>query len=165
MCATRGVFAKGENLLAKGENVLAKGQILHAQARRSPSAASTYADARRDHYLEYVERNFLIFRPFLSLDANSAAAWIPFGKAEFDKICQDAARHVPQEVHIARNVLVQGLNHWIATCETKFRKRCVLEATYGASPLLALETLRCQMHRSVMKTVLDNRMQWSRPCH
>ena len=114
-----------------------------------------YADARRGHYLEYVERNFMIFRPFIFLDANSAAAWIPFGKAEFDKICQDAARHVPQEVHIARNVLVQGLNHWIATCKTKFRKQCVLEATYGASPLLALETLRRQTHRSVVKTVLD----------
>ena len=97
----------------------------------------------------------MIFRPFLSLDANSAAAWIPFGKAEFDKICQDAARHVPQEVHIARNVSVQGLNRWIATCKTKFRKQCVLEATYGASPLLALETLRRQTHRSVVKTVLD----------
>ena len=112
-----------------------------------------YADACRQHYLEYVERKLKMFGLFL-LDTRSIAPWIPFGKAEFDLICQDAARHVPQ-FDIARRVLVRGLNKWIDRHKTTFSRQGVFETRYGASPLFVIEIIRRQTQNPLVRAVMQ----------
>ena len=117
---------------------------------RNCSAAQTW----RGYYREYAARSFRIFNPHIFLDADSVAPWIPFGKAEFDNICCEASRYLPQ-IKIVRGWLVHPLNAWIDRHKTKFERQCVLEAELGASPLLALAVIGRQTNSSVVKYVMD----------
>ena len=111
------------------------------------------ADAWRDHYLEYAARRLRIFSPHISLDASSAAPWIPFGRAEFDNICWEASCHMPQFPTV-RNRLARPLNTWIDTHKAKFKRQCALEVELGACPLFALAVICRQTNSPVVKYVM-----------
>ena len=86
-------------------------RISEAQDWR-PSVPAMDACKYRAIDLEYVNRFLVEFKPFLLLDANSCATWIPFGKDEFRKICLNALAEIPQ-FDLVEKLLVRGLNEWI----------------------------------------------------